>query len=101
LEYVMNKMVKPLSAEEISALFETVRFPFLHYEQLSIAESNPLVPRYLLTEALLARLKKHEAPIDPNNNASNPDTNNSNNPSNDSKEEKKDGRERSSGSGGS
>jgi len=40
-----------LKQEEITALFEAVRFPFLSKEQLKEAESNPLVPKELLIEA--------------------------------------------------
>jgi hypothetical protein len=49
-----------LKTEDIVVLFETVRFPFLSFEQLKEVESNTDVPRHLLTEALLERLKKHE-----------------------------------------
>eukprot|EP01112_Ceratiomyxa_fruticulosa_P021039 TRINITY_DN7323_c0_g1_i1.p1 TRINITY_DN7323_c0_g1~~TRINITY_DN7323_c0_g1_i1.p1 ORF type:complete len:585 (-),score=125.19 TRINITY_DN7323_c0_g1_i1:96-1850(-) len=51
-----------LSQDDINGLFETVRFPWMSYQQLSEVEKNPLVPHSLLTEALFVRLKQHEAP---------------------------------------
>ena len=32
------------------------------YEQIKQVESNPLVPRALIVEAVMARLKMHESP---------------------------------------
>jgi hypothetical protein len=43
-------------------------YHFLSTEQLKEAETNKLVPRFLLTEALLERLKHHEHPEPTNNN---------------------------------
>eukprot|EP00027_Filamoeba_sp_ATCC50430_P014998 CAMPEP_0168573390 /NCGR_PEP_ID=MMETSP0413-20121227/18504_1 /TAXON_ID=136452 /ORGANISM="Filamoeba nolandi, Strain NC-AS-23-1" /LENGTH=485 /DNA_ID=CAMNT_0008606627 /DNA_START=66 /DNA_END=1523 /DNA_ORIENTATION=- len=51
-----------VSEEESKELWETIRFPFMSFEQLKEVEGNEEVPRYLLTEALLERLKKHEKP---------------------------------------
>jgi hypothetical protein len=51
-----------LNQQDITSLFETVRFPWLTYQQLAETEENMLVPRHLLTEALLLRLKQHEVP---------------------------------------
>jgi len=68
-EFVVYKTVcsyielhKELSASDIASLFETVRFPWLTYQQLTEIDENPLVPRHLLTEALFIRLKPHELP---------------------------------------
>eukprot|EP01113_Clastostelium_recurvatum_P049604 TRINITY_DN9217_c0_g1_i3.p1 TRINITY_DN9217_c0_g1~~TRINITY_DN9217_c0_g1_i3.p1 ORF type:complete len:565 (-),score=134.25 TRINITY_DN9217_c0_g1_i3:31-1695(-) len=59
-----------LSQQDIYSLFETVRFPWLTYQQLTESKSNPLVPHELITEALFARLQQHEAPKTPNRSSS-------------------------------
>jgi len=51
-----------LSEADISSLFEVVRFPLFNYQQLEEVQDHPLIPRYLVTEALLQRLKYHEGP---------------------------------------
>lgn len=51
-----------VSPKDICSLFETVRFPWLTYQQLMETEENQLVPRHLLTEALFMRLKPYEQP---------------------------------------
>jgi len=57
----INANKNELKQDQISELFETVRFPFLTVEQIKEIESNnPLVPRNLLFEALLERIKWHE-----------------------------------------
>lgn len=53
-----------LSEANIQTLFENVRFPFFSLKQLEKAEGNPLVPRFLIIEGLMARLKKVETPED-------------------------------------
>jgi len=53
-----------LSPEDIQKLFENVRFPFFTLKQLEKAEGNGVVPRFLIIEGLMARLKKVELPED-------------------------------------
>mmetsp|Transcript_1210 Transcript_1210/g.4347 ORF Transcript_1210/g.4347 Transcript_1210/m.4347 type:complete len:447 (+) Transcript_1210:70-1410(+) len=53
----------------VSAMMETVRFRWLSLAQLKAVESNPLVPKHLVIEALMARLEEKEDPSwepDPN-----------------------------------
>lgn len=42
-------------------------------EQLKQVEKNPMVPHYLLTEALMERLKKHEGVTAPETPKRNPE----------------------------
>ncbi|KAH3763676.1 E3 ubiquitin-protein ligase Ufd4 [Pelomyxa schiedti] len=58
-QYVESNSSK-LTSVQVDNLFETVRFPLMTVEQLEEATLNALVPRYLLTEAMLHKLKRHE-----------------------------------------
>ena len=49
-----------LTAEQITKLFDHVRFRWLSYEELVAAGENPYVPKEQLTTALLLRLGRHE-----------------------------------------
>ncbi len=49
-----------LSAEQITKLFDHVRFRWLSYDELVAAGDNPYVPKEQLTTALLLRLGRHE-----------------------------------------
>jgi hypothetical protein len=49
-----------LSEQQITELFESVRFRWMSFAQLQECEANSLVPRFLLIEAIMARLKKYE-----------------------------------------
>jgi hypothetical protein len=51
-----------LTEEQINTLMESVRFRWLNYEQLEDAVNNPLVPRYLLVEALMAIVRDQKFP---------------------------------------
>eukprot|EP01133_Synstelium_polycarpum_P005727 gene5727-6624_t len=55
-----------LSEADIVSLFECVRLPLFNYAQLEEAQENTLIPKHLVTEALLLRLKMHEGPKEPN-----------------------------------
>jgi len=66
-EFVVYKAVcayiqanNTLSESEKIRLFETVRFPYMGYKELEEVDKNKEVPRNLLTEALLIRLRKFE-----------------------------------------
>eukprot|EP01094_Clydonella_sp_ATCC50884_P019936 TRINITY_DN4008_c0_g1_i1.p1 TRINITY_DN4008_c0_g1~~TRINITY_DN4008_c0_g1_i1.p1 ORF type:complete len:443 (-),score=85.19 TRINITY_DN4008_c0_g1_i1:188-1516(-) len=50
----------PISDDRIQDLMETIRFRWLSYPQLKEVESNPMVPRNLIVEALMARLADKE-----------------------------------------
>jgi hypothetical protein len=52
--------------KEISSLFETVRFERLDYATLEAALAHPLVPKELLSRALMARLAGFEKPVTSN-----------------------------------
>mmetsp|Transcript_1771 Transcript_1771/g.5488 ORF Transcript_1771/g.5488 Transcript_1771/m.5488 type:complete len:711 (-) Transcript_1771:2253-4385(-) len=54
-----------LDHEQKCELMENVRFVWMEYDQLLEAAQNSLVPRELLIEALLYRLKLHEKPDSP------------------------------------
>ncbi|KAF2073310.1 hypothetical protein CYY_005363 [Polysphondylium violaceum] len=73
----MNRAV--LNEADINSLFEVVRFPLFNYQQLEEVQDHPLIPRYLVTEALLQRLKYHEGPKNELK-SSTPGTNTSNSP---------------------
>jgi hypothetical protein len=49
-----------ISPEEITKMFDHVRFPWLSYDELVAAGENPYVPKEQLTTALLLRLGRHE-----------------------------------------
>ena len=51
----------------VHKLLECVRFRWLNYDQMAEVEANQLVPRELVVEALMARLKQHEVtgPVEP------------------------------------
>ena len=49
-----------LTREQITQLFDHVRFRWLSYAELVAAGDNPYVPKELLTPALLMRLGEHE-----------------------------------------
>ena len=55
-----SSMGSPCSSQQIAALYQTVRYPFLPYELLVQAQASPLVPPGLLVEGLMARLRIHE-----------------------------------------
>jgi len=73
-EYSVFKTVcKYLRGEEFSqdqepplsiriSLFETVRFPYMKYEELEEAIKESLLPKELLAEGLMVRLANHEVP---------------------------------------
>jgi hypothetical protein len=46
----------------LSSLFKTVHFAYLEYNTLEEAMKNPLVPKALLSDALMIRLASHESP---------------------------------------
>ena len=51
-----------LSESELTSLFETVRFEKLDYSTLEAALNHPLVPKALLSHALMLKLAKFEKP---------------------------------------
>jgi hypothetical protein len=51
---------KVLTPEQITRLFDHVRFRWLSYDELVAAGENPYVPKEQLTTALLLRLGRHE-----------------------------------------
>eukprot|EP01156_Anaeramoeba_ignava_P017334 Anaeramoba_ignava/a676_24.p1 GENE.a676_24~~a676_24.p1 ORF type:complete len:480 (-),score=133.29 a676_24:29-1363(-) len=53
---------KDLSQEQIYSLMQTIRFPFLTLEQLNQAKNNLSVPKDLLIEGLMLRLRELESP---------------------------------------
>nr|XP_020429188.1 hypothetical protein PPL_09812 [Heterostelium album PN500]EFA77059.1 hypothetical protein PPL_09812 [Heterostelium album PN500] len=55
-----------LSEQDIESLFECVRFPLFNYQQLEEVQDNTLIPKSLITEALMLRLRLHEGPKDVN-----------------------------------
>ncbi len=57
--YLRNKEI-PLQVR--NELFETVRFPFMKYDELEECIKDALVPMNLVAEALMIRLASHECP---------------------------------------
>lgn len=51
-----------LTPVDVKSLMDHIRFRWMTFQQLAAVEANPQVPRELLLEATLARLKDHEAP---------------------------------------
>jgi len=64
LERFLAKYKKedPLSEKKLLSLFETVRFEKLDYSTLEAALNHPLVPKSLLSHALMLKLAKFEKP---------------------------------------
>ncbi|GAM27744.1 hypothetical protein SAMD00019534_109200 [Acytostelium subglobosum LB1] len=59
-----------LGEQDIDSLFECVRFPLFNYQQLEEVQENTLIPKSLITEALMLRLRLHEGPKEANGNLS-------------------------------
>lgn len=62
MHFLENYDGKELNTKEITSLFETVRFERLEYTTLEAALAHPLVPKELLSRALMARLAGFEKP---------------------------------------
>ena len=51
-----------LNEKQIEDLVECIRFRFMSFEQLQECQRNSWVPKHLLLEAIMFRLKTHEVP---------------------------------------
>jgi len=69
-QYIKNN--PDLNKYQIFKLFQNVRFRWLSYEELCEVSQNQLVPRSLIIEVTMARLKDHETPEEQKQNASVP-----------------------------
>jgi hypothetical protein len=62
MHYLEKYDESEVDAKEIASLFESVRFERLDYSTLEAALAHPLVPKELLSRALMARLAGFEKP---------------------------------------
>lgn len=62
MHYLEKYDTDTIDAKEVASLFESVRFERLEYSTLEAALAHPLVPKELLSRALMARLAGFEKP---------------------------------------